>query len=121
MLKKIRRLALLVVLAVGLLVGTSAPANANATTRGDRLLGTAFFNPATGVPCHKPPKSYDSYPPLVIRGSLHGCWYTHIETASTTPHGKYLKYLETGTELFEGGSRAAPTAPLPQPTSSRPS
>ncbi len=102
MLKKIRRLALLVVLTAGLLVGTSAPATANTTTRGDRLLGSAFFNPAEGVPCHKPPKSYDSYPPLVIRGSLHGCWFTHIKTASTTPHGRYLKYLETGTELFEG-------------------
>jgi hypothetical protein len=102
MLQKSQRLALLLVLVVGLLFGTSAPANAHERMHGVRLLGTAFFNPAEGIPCHKPPATYDSYPPLVIRGSLHGCWYTHIKTKSTTRDGKYLRYLEKGTELFEG-------------------
>jgi hypothetical protein len=37
--------------------------------------------------------------PHVMRGSLDGCWYTHIETARTTRGGVYL---ESGTELFVG-------------------
>jgi hypothetical protein len=85
--------------AVGLLASLllALPAPAHAANR--QLTGTAFFSPSPGTPCPVPPSAYDSYPPLVMRGSLDGCWYTHIETARTTRGGVYL---ESGTELFVG-------------------
>lgn len=92
MLTTIRRLAFVVVLLAGLLL--AAPAQA-----ADQLRGTAAFDPAPGTDCPAAPAAYDSYPALVMRGSLEGCWYTHIETARTTPGGVYL---ESGQELFVG-------------------
>lgn len=73
------------------------PATAHAAT--NQLTGTAFFDPSPGMVCAEPPSAYDSYPALVMRGSLEGCWYTHIETARTTRGGVYL---ESGRELFVG-------------------
>ena len=93
--KNIQWLAFVVVLMAGFLPALSAPANA-AT---NQLSGTAFFNPSPNNPCPEPPQAYSSYPPIVMTGSLDGCWYTHIETARTTPGGVYL---ETGEELFVG-------------------
>ena len=102
-----KRLALLILLMVGSLVAGTAPAHAApgrnhgapAHAGGGQIDGTAYFNPVEGHPCPEPPPAYDDYDPLVMEGSLQGCWYTHIETARTTPGGVYL---ETGQELFIG-------------------
>jgi hypothetical protein len=91
----IRPLAFVVALLASLLLALPAPAHA----AHHQLTGTAFFSPSPDTPCPAPPSAYDSYPPLVMRGSLDGCWYTHIETARTTRGGVYL---ESGTELFVG-------------------
>ena len=90
-------LTFVVSLLASLLLALPAPAHA----ANHQLTGTASFNPPPppGTPCPAPPSAYHSYPPLVMRGSLHGCWYTHIETARTTQGGVYL---ESGTELFVG-------------------
>ena len=98
--KTIRRLTFVAALLASLLL--ALPASAHAAT--NQLTGTAFFNPSPG-PCPEPPSAYDSYPPLVMRGSLDGCWYIHIETARTTPGGVYL---ETGEELFVGRLNGGP-------------
>src|SRR5829696_6677478 len=89
-------------LMAGLLIALSAPANA-AT---NQLSGTAFFNPSEGEPCPEDQPAYSSYDPIVMMGSLDGCWYTHIETSRTTPGGVYL---ETGQELFVGSLNGGPT------------
>ena len=89
----IRPLTFVVALLASLLLALPAPAHA----ANHQLTGTAFFNPSTL--CPGPPPAYKSYPALDLRGRLHGCWYTHIETARTTPGGVYL---ESGTELFVG-------------------
>ena len=91
----IRPLTLAVGLLASLLLALPTPAHAV----DHRLTGTAFFNPSTGTPCPVPPSDYDSYPPIVMTGSLDGCWYTHVETARVTSGGVYL---ESGTELFVG-------------------
>ncbi len=89
--RTIRRLTFVVLLA-------SLPLALPAHAATNQLTGTAaFFNPGTCP--EEPPSAYDSYPPLVMRGSLDGCWYIHIETARTTPGGVYL---ESGEELFVG-------------------
>ena len=87
-----RRLAFVVVLLAGMLLAVPAQA-------ANQLSGTAAFDVAPGTLCPPAPPEYDSYPALVMRGSLDGCWYTHIETARTTPGGVYL---ESGRELFVG-------------------
>ena len=105
-----KRLALLILLMVGSLVAGTAPAHAApgrhgapARAAGGQIDGTAYFNLAVGDPCPELPAAYEDYyedyAPLVMEGSLQGCWYTHIETARTTPGGVYL---ETGQELFVG-------------------
>src|SRR5436309_15923398 len=93
----IRPLTFVVALLASLLLGLPAAAHA----ANHQLSGTASFNPPPPprTPCPDPPSAYESYPPLVMTGSLDGCWYTHIETARTTPGGVYL---ESGTELFVG-------------------
>ena len=85
--------------AVGLLASLLLALPAPAHAANHQLSGTAFFNPSPGTPCPVPPSAYDSYPPIVMTGSLDGCWYTHIETARATSGGVYL---ESGTELFVG-------------------
>lgn len=61
--------------------------------------GSGFYEDPDDPVCPAPPASYDSYPALVISGSLEGCWYTNVLTSKTTPSGVYL---ETGEELFVG-------------------
>ncbi len=94
----IRPLAFVVALLASLLLALPAAAHA----ANHQLTGTAFFTPFPDrdTPCPKAPSAYKSYLPLVMTGSLEGCWYTHIETARTTRGGVYL---ESGTELFVGG------------------
>lgn len=45
------------------------------------------------------PTDTGDYDPLVMSGSLEGCWYTYISDAKENPSGTYK---ETGTELFVG-------------------
>ena len=45
------------------------------------------------------PTDLGDYPPLVMEGSLVGCWYTYVLASKETPSGSYK---ETGTELFVG-------------------
>ena len=91
----LQRLALLMVLLAGSLLGVAAPAQAKSS----QIDGTAFFDSAPGGSCLPPPSEYDSYPALVMRGSLEGCWYTSVEQAKTTNGDAYL---EQGRELFVG-------------------
>jgi hypothetical protein len=102
MLKNTPRLAFVVMLMAGSLIALTAPANA-AT---NQISGTAFFNPSEGHPCPVDQPAYSSYDPIVMTGSLDGCWYTHIETSMTTPGGIYL---ETGHEIFVGSLDGGPT------------
>jgi hypothetical protein len=94
----IRPLTFVVALLASLLLALPA---ASAHAANHQLTGTASFDPPPPPhpPCPEAPSAYNSYPPLVMGGSLDGCWYTHIETARTTPGGVYL---ESGTELFVG-------------------
>jgi hypothetical protein len=97
----IRPLTFVVALLAGLLLALPAPARA----ADHQLTGTAAFNPppapppAPPPPCPDAPSAYDDYAPLVMTGSLNGCWYTNVESARTTGGGVYL---ESGTELFVG-------------------
>ena len=64
-----------------------------------QISGTAVYDGST---CPAPPSGYedfDSYPGLLLSGSLQGCWYTKVETSRTTPSGVYL---ESGREVFVG-------------------
>ena len=90
-----RHISFVLILLASLLLALPAPAHAAMR----QITGTAFFNPSPGAPCPEAPAGYDSYPPLVVKGSLEGCWYTNVITARTTDGGVYL---ETGTELFVG-------------------
>ena len=86
-------------LAVGLLAGLLLTLPTPAQAADHRLTGTAFVNPSPGTPCPEPPSGYDDFPPIVMTGSLDGCWYSNIESARVTSGGVYL---ESGTELFVG-------------------
>ena len=100
---KIQRLLLLVVLAGGLLLALSAPANA-AT---NQISGVAVLD-TTGV-CPDPPTGYEDFTDFtqVLTGSLEGCWYTKIETSEN--HGPPSGiYLESGEELFVGSLNGGP-------------
>jgi hypothetical protein len=97
------RLALLTTLLATSALGVAAPAQAAAPARaaGGQIDGTAFFE-AAGGRCPEAPAPYehfDSYDPLVMEGSLEGCWYTLVEDSKETPSGVYL---EVGQELFVG-------------------
>jgi hypothetical protein len=94
-------LAVVLVLVAGLLLALSAPANA-AT---NQLAGTAFIQPPTGGTCPVV-EAYSDYPPIVMEGSLEGCWYTNIiGTPEPNPGGVYL---ESGEELFVGTLNGGP-------------
>jgi hypothetical protein len=88
-------------LLAGSLLTMAGPAQASDI----QIDGTAFFDPAPDVYCPAPPSGYDSYPALVMQGSLEGCLYTHIEQAKTTNGGVYL---EQGRELFVGSLNGGP-------------
>ena len=98
------RLTVLFVLAVGLMVALAAPAGA-AT---NQISGVGIFD-ATGQ-CPPPPAGYEDFtsiPPLVMTGSLEGCWYTKVVTAKDngTPSGVYQ---ERGEEVFVGSLDGGP-------------
>jgi len=98
---KLQRLALLIIVLAGSLLGAAVPAQAKSS----QIDGTAFFDPAPGDLCPVPPDEYEDYPALVMRGSLEGCWYTDIQHAKTT-NGNV--YLERGRELFVGSLNGGP-------------
>lgn len=98
-----RAAALLLLTLAGVLTsfsGFAATANAAGT---EQVSGSAFYQTAD-TDCAANPlptgfDDFDSYPALVLSGSLQGCWYTRIETARQRPSGTYQ---ETGQEIFVG-------------------
>ena len=101
--KQSARLAVLFILVVGLMVALAAPAGA-AT---NQLSGVAVFDPG-GVP--GPTGRHEDFtdlPPLVMTGSLEGCWYTKILTTKDNgaPSGIYQ---ERGEEVFVGSLNGGP-------------
>jgi len=98
------RMAVLFVLVVGLMVALAAPAGA-ATTQ---LSGVGVFD-TTGV-CPDPPTGFEDFtslPPMVMTGSLEGCWYTKI--LSTKDNGAPSGiYQERGEEVFVGSLNGGP-------------
>ena len=101
----LQRLGLLAVLFIGLMMAGSAPASA----RSNQISGVAVFD-FSGTSCTGPPAEYAdfvSYPPLLMSGSLEGCWYTRVDTVKDNgaPSGVYL---ETGREVFVGSLDGGP-------------
>ena len=95
----LQRLGVLAVLIIGWTLAGSAPASA----RSNQISGVAVYD-LSGTTCKGPPAGYAdfvSYPPLLLTGSLEGCWYTRVDTAKDNgaPSGVYL---ETGREVFVG-------------------
>ncbi|MFC4637827.1 hypothetical protein [Deinococcus hohokamensis] len=73
-----------------------------------QISGTAVFD-VSGSTCPDHPAGYDGfmdYPPLLLSGSLEGCWYTEIDTFKVTPSGIYL---EAGREVFVGSLNGGPS------------
>jgi hypothetical protein len=99
---KIQRLALLAVVTGGLLVAVSAPSSAAGTTQ---ISGMGVYE--TAGECGAPPAGFDDHPGLILTGSLEGCWYTDVLTA--TDHGAPSGiYRETGREMFVGSLNGGP-------------
>ncbi|GHF64606.1 hypothetical protein HNQ07_004677 [Deinococcus metalli] len=69
-----------------------------------QISGTGAFV-AIGSTCPLFP-GFEDYPPLLLSGSLQGCWYTDIDSIKTTPSGVYL---ETGREVFVGTLNGGPS------------
>ena len=64
----------------------------------------------SGTSCLGPPAAYYDFvdfPPLLLTGSLKGCWYTNVDTFKDNgaPSGIYL---ETGREVFVGSLNGGP-------------
>jgi hypothetical protein len=106
--KKCQRLTALAVFMFGVLVLLATPA----TAAPNQISGSAFYETPELDVCPPPPAGYadfTSYPPLVMSGSLDGCWYTKVETSTQTPSGAYL---ETGEEVFVGSLNGGPKGTL---------
>jgi hypothetical protein len=102
--KQSARLAVLFIVVVGLIAALAAPGSA-AT---NQLSGVGVFD-TTGA-CPPPPTGYEDFtslPPLVMTGSLEGCWYTKILTTKDNgaPSGIYQ---ERGEEVFVGSLNGGP-------------
>ena len=97
--RKIERLVLFALLAG--LMAVLAPQAGAAT---DRLSGVGVFD-ATGA-CPEPPAGYEDFT-MVMTGSLDGCWYTKIISATDngSPSGVYQ---ERGAEVFVGSLDGGP-------------
>jgi hypothetical protein len=106
--KRSARLAVLFILVVGLMVAL-APTGSAAT---NQLSGVAVFDP--GGVCPPPPAGHEDFtslPPLVMTGSLEGCWYTKI--VSTKDNGAPSGiYQERGEEIFVGSLNGGPEGTL---------
>jgi hypothetical protein len=93
-----QRLGVAAIVLTGLTMVGSATASAS-----NQISGVAVYD-VSGATCTGPPAGYSafvSYPPLLMSGSLEGCWYTRIDTIkdNSSPSGVYL---ETGREVFVG-------------------
>ena len=80
---------------------------ATSSAKNLQISGTAVFVGVGGSICPGPPAGYTNfldYPPLLLSGSLQGCWYTKIDSFKETPSGVYL---ETGREVFVGSLNGA--------------
>jgi hypothetical protein len=102
--QRTERLAVLFVLIAGLMVTVSSPAGA-AT---HQISGVGVFD--TAGECPGPPTGYEDFTsiaPLVMTGSLEGCWYTKVVTArdNGSPSGVYQ---ERGEEVFVGSLDGGP-------------
>jgi len=88
-----RRSTALLVLVIGLVAALAAPAAARQT----QLSGVGSL--AGGCPAA--PAGFDDFPPIVMTGSLVGCWYTDIQSSrdNGAPSGVYF---ERGEEIFIG-------------------
>ncbi len=97
--RKIERLVLFALLAG--LMAVLAPQAGAAT---DHLSGVGVFD-TTGA-CTEPPAGYEDFT-MVMTGSLEGCWYTKIISATDNgiPSGVYQ---ERGEEVFVGSLDAGP-------------
>ena len=103
--RTLQRLALVAILFIGLMIAGSAPASA----RSNQISGVAVFD-ISGTSCTGPPADYSdfvSYPPLLMSGSLEGCWYTKVDAVhdNGAPSGVYV---ETGREVFVGSLDGGP-------------
>ena len=92
------RVAALIAVVAGLMVALAAPAAAAQT----QISGSAVYD-TTDV-CPDPPAGFEDYtsiPPLVMSGSLEGCWYTLVLVSKDngSPSGVYQ---ERGVEIFVG-------------------
>ncbi len=89
--RHVQRLGLLAGFAVLLMMVGSASVSAQS----NQISGVGVFD-TTGTTCSGPPEGYAdylSYPPIVLNGSLKGCWYTKIDTIKDhgAPSGIYLE------------------------------
>jgi hypothetical protein len=100
----LQRLLWIVLLLAGSLLGAATPAQA----ANRQIAGSATVDPALGGQCAGPPAGFEDFvdfAPLVLEGSLDGCWYTNIDSFKTTPSGVYL---ERGREVFVGSLDGGP-------------
>jgi hypothetical protein len=102
----VRRMGVLVALAFSTTMVGSAPVSAAS----NQISGIGIFD-TSGMTCPGPPEGYAdfvSYPPIILTGSLEGCWYTKIESVKDNgaPSGIYL---ESGREVFVGSLNGGPT------------
>ena len=83
-------------------MGLVAPANAAGTTQ---ISGEGAYE--TAGECGPPPAGFADYPGLILTGSLEGCLFTDVLTATDhgTPSGIYH---ETGLEMFVGSMNGGP-------------
>jgi hypothetical protein len=88
-----RKLAL--VAAAMVLAVLAMPASAETT----QVSGIGVFDTECQPPVGSPPADPGDYPPIYLTGSLHGCWYTYVESSKFNRSGTYQ---ETGTEIFVG-------------------
>ena len=90
--RKVCRTAVLLALVTGPFAAVPVPASAAS----GQITGGASYVTSVTCPGYG---DFDSYPPLLLTGSLEGCLYTKVAAAKTTPSGAYL---ESGQEVFVG-------------------
>ena len=103
--RNLQRFGVLALMIIGSTMAASAPAGAAS----NQISGVGVFD-FTGSECAGPPAGFAdfvSYPPIVLTGSLEGCWYTKVDTFKDNgaPSGVYL---ETGREVFVGSLNGGP-------------
>ena len=89
---------------------TTTPSSITVPFDNLQISGRGVFD-VSGSICSGPPSGYADfvdYPPLVLSGSLQGCWYTKVDIFKNNgaPSGIYL---EAGREIFVGSLNGGPT------------